>query len=765
MSTEMVTRHAKPGFGPVEGDVDEVCLLRAQLTQLQAALRTHAEAQRVLEESEARYRQLFEHVHTGVYRLSLDGHLLQTNPAFLRMFALPDYERYTDFPLQNLYVEPSDRERFIQEVERNGQIENRETTYRACDGRVVYVRESLRAVRGPDGKTLHYEGVVENLTPLRRYESLGRSAHYILRLVGENKPVDEILNQIAEMLASHSSGSASLVYRRGSEAPVLAATCKLPRECAGAIQGHRYHALNDAAVTGRITVIRDLREVGTDGGATLRESGYACSWSVPILSAEEAVLGCLTVLQPVSREPTTEEFLSLETAARIAAVAIEQHQLFLHLDHRSNYDALTELPNRRLLQEALEIALGVAEKHGTRVGLLFVDLDHFKLINERYGHRQGDTFLKNVASLLESRLPPGVLLARLGGDEFAMLVPTVHSAAEVTELAENTLRLLGQGVPSAPEFSASASIGIAIYPDDASDCATMQRHADTAMYVAKSRGRNAYQRYQHEEVRQNQRRAGVEQELRQALKRGELQLYYQPQVDAAQKLVGFEALLRWNHPRNGLLTPGDFIAVAEDSGLIIPMGAWAIEEAIRQCSVWLREGTSAVPISVNVSALQLQGTSLPDMIERRLRRYAVSPDLLIVELTESVVMRNSAEATIQLQALQSLGMKIAIDDFGTGYSSLSYLQQLPMDILKIDRCFVEPLGRNDDRANAVVRAIIALARTFDLGVIAEGVETREQFNELCDLGVDVFQGYLFGRPLPIDQLSHLLSPASPAFLS
>ncbi|MEO7742272.1 MAG: EAL domain-containing protein [Usitatibacter sp.] len=420
-------------------------------------------------------------------------------------------------------------------------------------------------------------------------------------------------------------------------------------------------------------------------------------------------------------------------------------------EYLATRDALTGLPNRVLLHDRLEQAVANAARHHTGFGFMFIDLDRFKTINDSLGHHVGDQLLKGVASRLGACVRASDTVARLGGDEFAVILENLRDdddegAQQVAQkmIAAMASPMLIEGQP----LTTSCSIGIGLYPTDGRDSATLMKNADVAMYYAKEKGRNNYQFFSAEMNSRAQERLSVESYLRLALKRGELVLHYQPRMTLAGELVGVEALVRWQHPRRGLLLPAKFIDVAEDSGLIVPIGEWVLRNACAQIQVWQKRVKPDLRMSVNMAVAQLaDGERLLAVVASAIADTGIAPSCLELELTESHLMRDIEDKAAILQRLGDLGVGIAIDDFGTGYSSLSYLKRLPVDTIKIDSSFVRDMesDRNDE---AIIRAILAMAHSLKLSAVAEGVETAAQFEALRRLGCDEYQGFFESPALP-----------------
>ncbi|MDX5372573.1 MAG: EAL domain-containing protein [Pseudomonadaceae bacterium] len=416
--------------------------------------------------------------------------------------------------------------------------------------------------------------------------------------------------------------------------------------------------------------------------------------------------------------------------------------------HLAQHDALTNLPNRLLVRDRMEQAIGHARRDGKQVALLFLDLDNFKTINDSLGHAAGDELLQGVAQRLREVVRDIDTVSRQGGDEFLVVLADVEDLGAVSALAARLQQhLVEPFCLKGMQIVSSSSIGISLYPGDGEDFDTLLKHADTAMYQAKSAGRNTYCFFDAQMNADIRERLGLEQDLRQALVRGEFVLHYQPIVDLqGGRLQGAEALLRWNHPQRGLLAPDLFIRVAEQSGLIAEIGEWVLDEACRQAMLWLAAGLPRLVVSVNLSAVQFRRGDLQPLVGAALDRYGLPPNCLELELTESILLQDSPAFIEQLQRLKALGVRLAIDDFGTGYSNLSYLQRFQVDKLKIDQSFVRRLN-DSPQDQAIVTAIVQMARSLGLYTTAEGIEEERTSQRLADLGCYQGQGYLFARPM------------------
>ena len=440
----------------------------------------------------------------------------------------------------------------------------------------------------------------------------------------------------------------------------------------------------------------------------------------------------------------------------ISAIKHSEHEL-AHLAH---HDPLTDLPNRLLFTDRAEQALASAQIHKRGCALLMLDLDHFKIINDSLGHNVGDQLLKAVGERLQGLFGPGVTLARLGGDEFAVLAESCPQVAQAAGLAQRMLDAMKQPfIFDGHQLFISASIGISLFPSDALSAEQLLRNADSALFKAKSAGREGYALYTEELTAHAQNRVEIASELRRALEQQELCVYYQPVHDLNDsRLIGVEALVRWQHPERGLVPPGEFIPIAERTGLIADIDAWVMNQACRQMCDWLAQGTPLSFIAINVSSRLFARRELYEQVAQVLHDTGLDPAFLELEVTESAVMEDPEVALEQLHRLRELGLRLAIDDFGTGYSSLLRLKRLPVQKLKIDQGFVAGLPWDEDDA-AIVRVVIALAKSMGMQVHAEGIEQLEQARFLLDQQCDLGQGYWFGRPVPAGEIDWSKAPA------
>lgn len=504
--------------------------------------------------------------------------------------------------------------------------------------------------------------------------------------------------------------------------------------------------------------IADAWRLSSDN-SFVRERRFECLIGLPLCDERKVALGALIVAR---RDPFPKQSPMLEGLRAVA------HRLALELELRRTreqgrvrglQDSLTGLPNRLLFNDRLESVIQEAHRTGEMFAVLFVDLDRFKNINDSLGHSVGDHVLVAVARRLRLCVRASDSVARYAGDEFTMILRHIVQRDDVMRIAEKIVRVMEAPLtlPDGLEIQITASLGLSFYPDDATVAERLLKHADVAMYTAKGMGRNNYQAYVAVPEESHQQRLALEAKLRQAERNGELRVFYQPQVDTAtEDIVGMEALIRWEHPELGMISPGFFIPLAEETGLIIPIGEWVLRAACQDARRWQVRFSMPLRISVNLSPLQLRQPNLVALVAAVLEETGVPAHLLDLEVTESISVKSIPNLLETLQALRELGCQISIDDFGTGQSSLDYIKRFPADRIKIDQAFVRNIGLDPDD-EAIVRATIGMAHNLNRGVVAEGVEIEAHLDFLRDLGCEVLQGYLFCRPLPAASFESLMS--------
>jgi len=469
---------------------------------------------------------------------------------------------------------------------------------------------------------------------------------------------------------------------------------------------------------------------------------------IVVLSSEDDEDFAIQILQKGVQDYIVKWEGKGSTIFRAIRYAIERKRSELRLNYLAQYDALTGVPNRQYFQDQLTRATARARRAGTKIALFFLDLDQFKVVNDTLGHLAGDKLLREAAQRLSRVTRTGDVLARLGGDEFAVMAEGVHNARDTEAIAQNLLKAIDTPFDiDGREVTVTTSIGITVYPNDHSDTTMLVKNADIAMYQAKEQGRNNFKFFTEQMHQELVRYHQFEHDIKHALDTDGFDVVYQPKINmTSRRIEGMEALLRWNCPDRGPVPATQFIPIAEESGHIVPIGYWVLEQACKALNDWRAANLPVVPVSVNVSVRQFQQADFPLKVMKILDKCGIEPGLIELELTEGLLMEDTVAARQCLDDLRDIGLNISIDDFGTGHSCLAYLRKFPIDTLKIDRSFVSDLGKSDDAA-IIVNAIISLARSLKLAVVAEGVENVEQAEFLVEQGCHIAQGFLYSRPI------------------
>jgi diguanylate cyclase (GGDEF)-like protein/PAS domain S-box-containing protein len=729
------------------------------------------------------YRRLVERLPAIVYAAELGEHgrWRYVSPQIEEILGYTPEEWEADPTLWSRLLHPDDRERALSPETRRtiGDRSPPALDYRMAtrDGRVVWILDE--AVLEPDELGVPvWHGVLYDITERKKAEQeLRRAAAQqaaVAQLGGralKDGTPEGLMGEAAELLTEIEGVEGACVWEVGRDGRRLRLRAGLEAQLVGS---ERASAARDshagAALDSKLHAI--VADWSTEGRFSmppaLRVMGIRSSLAVPI-EGKERPFGVLDIHSTEPHRFTPQDVHFVQASANVLADAIERHAADQALRHRVLHDSLTGLPNRLSFVDALNDALRRSTASGSPVGILFLDLDNFKLINDSMGHHAGDELLRAVAPRLRSHLRPGDIVARFGGDEFGILVDRLADEEEAVAIADRIAVAFAEPYAMhGVDHFVSASVGIAVARPSSRepvDANLLIRDADAAMYRAKERGRARCELFDAEMRAGALRRLEVERELRHALVRKELELHYQPLVALRSgEITGLEALVRWRHPERGLLDPGDFVSIAEDSGMIEPIGRWVQEKACRQILEWheLRPDQRPFDVSVNLSARQVTNRELAASIEGILAGTGLDPVHLRLEITESALVKESATARGTLEALSETGVGLVLDDFGTGYSSLAYLNRFPFDALKVDRSFVDALGVEQERT-AIVEAIIGMARALSLDVIAEGVENEAQLSELRRLGCDYAQGHLFSRPLPAEKISALLGEGFPLY--
>ena len=701
------------------------------------------EAEKLLRDSEERYRSTFEQAAVGIVHTSLDGQFLRGNARFAEIIGYPP-EEIPGLTFQKITA-PDQLISSVGVLQKflTGEIANAvwEKQYIRKDGSLVWVRVTVSTQRDSEGRALHFIAVIEDINSLKETEQLleaasraTRRSEECYRTAFQNSFDSVTINRLDDgtYLEVNKAFLDDMGYERDE---VLGRTSVELRIWADPSDREKLHEILRSKSICRNLETRFRKKNGNELWAVMSASiididGTPCIFSIT---------------RNISDAKVAEE--------KIRNLAF--------------YDPLTNLPNRRLLLDRLGLSLAAAVRHGRRRALLFVDLDNFKALNDTLGHHMGDLLLQAVARRLTSCVREAGMVARLGGDEFVITLENLsenaeEAAAQARNVAERVLATVAlPHLLEGQEWSNTASIGIAVIDDQREATDVVLQHADIAMFQAKVAGRNTIRFFAPALQAAANARAEMEAELRRAVAEHEFVLYYQAQLDN-KRVVGAEALLRWKHPKRGILSPAEFIPLAEETGLILPMGSWVLEAACAQIAAWAaQERTAEITLAVNISARQLSQPTFVEEVLAALDKTGANPRNLKLELTESMLVHNFDDVVLKMTALKAHGVSFALDDFGTGYSSLSYLKRLPLDQLKIDQSFIRDL-LVDSNSSVIAQTIISLSQAMGLAVIAEGVETEEQREFLAQLECYSFQGYLFSPPVMLENFERMLPPFSDA---
>ena len=644
-----------------------------------------------------------------------------------------------------------------------GNVQEREWIHQRPDGSRLWLYRQV--VRVEDGVV----AIMRDISARKGAEMRRQEQNRVLEMIATATPVAEVLDYLMRVLESQIPAAvcATLMRSEDNQSLRVVAAPSLPDAYWQTVFGTRVGA--DAGPSGRAihtlapVIIADasLEERTRQEMIRVHVGDFAGCWAMPIIAPSGEALASLTMYVREARTPTPAEAEVIGSATRIAGIAIERSLAEDRIRHMASHDALTGLPNRSQLAVRLKQALSQRDARRRQLSVVFIDLDNFKLINDSLGHHAGDDLLKVIAARMTGCVRQPDTVVRLGGDEFVVMlfgdVGAKGDTASVTATIERIRDAILEPVELAGQsYQITCSMGVATYPDGGADADTLLKNADIAMYRAKALGRNNYQFYTAEMSARTHDRLRMQEQLRQALANGEFRLVYQPQVDLdTQTISGVEALVRWDHPTLGMVSPAHFIPLAEETGLIVPIGDWVLHEACKQNKAWQSAGLPALTMSVNVSARQFLHDEWVARVAHALAESGLDAQHLELELTESLIMQDLDAAIATMIEVQQMGVRLSIDDFGTGYSNLSALKHFPIVRLKIDQSFVRGLPHGEDD-RAIVTGIISLARQLKLDVIAEGVETVDQLDFLLEHDCHDIQGYLFSRPLTADSLEALM---------
>ncbi|MCG7863806.1 MAG: EAL domain-containing protein [Candidatus Thiodiazotropha endolucinida] len=665
-------------------------------------------------------------------------------------------------------VHPDDKDRVLKTVEDhlsgNADSFEVEMRMRHKDGHeVVVLSRAFLVNRASDGKAMRLVGTHVDITERKKTESYLAKNAEILEMIATGKPAPVIYDQIALMYEGRHPGMRCSMLELEEGKLLHGGAPSLPKAYCDAVHGLKYGPNVGSCGTSTYTGQRVLVEnIETDPKwAKIKHAalphGMRCCWSEPIKNSSGKVLGAFGMYYNHPALPNDEESEDLKSAARLAGIVMERDQAQKRIRELAYKDELTGLASRARFYQQLEESIKTSNRSGRRFALLYVDLDDFKGVNDSLGHDAGDLLLKDIAKCLKSISREIDFVARLSGDEFCIIVKDVDDDYAAAHVAQRCLDMISEPIElSARKFIPSCSIGIAHYPDDGEDLSSMLKAADTSLYSAKEHGKNQFAFYRPELTHRAEHRFRVEQALREAVEKQQLSLVYQPQIlMRTGEIIGVEALSRWNHPQLGQIPPTEFIATAERIGMIKPLTEWVLRTACNHAVACRKAGLPAVRMAVNISPSHFLEKDFVSLINRVIEETGMNPTELELEVTENVVQTNPENLTV-FRELKDLGVLIAIDDFGVGYSSFASLKHLTADYLKIDRHFVNDM-LSDDETQLLIASMIDLGHKLRHRIIAEGVETADQFEVLNNLGCDTAQGYLFSKPVDADEIRQILN--------
>jgi len=741
--------------------------------------RVRAEA--AMREGEARFRATFDSAPVGIMHTSIDDdRILHTNPKLSHLLGYTRDELLGMRTDDIVYPENvgEDRPRYREKMlNRELDAYSSERRYVRKDGSSLWVNRTVSLARDAAGRPLYFIRIIEDITERTLSAHRREMEHAVTQVLAESATLEEAMPIVLRTTCQALGWTCGAHWKWNEPEELLrcAETWHVDAEGVAEFVAASRESPNEAPAwrgmapgTSTGGVVRRVWFSGAPAwfpdvmqqpdfrrGPAAARAGLRSAFGFPILAGTQP-LGVMEFYSRDIKEPDQALLQMVRAIGSQIGQFIQRKQAEDKVAFLAQFDTVTDLPNRHLFNDRLGQMLTQAQRNNWTVGILFVDLDRFKAVNDTYGHSAGDKLLRQVAARLKECVRSGDTVGRLSGDEFAIVLSNLAKADDAGLVAQKIVETLAAPFDlDGHQTYISASIGIALYPSDGGEPDTLIMNADTAMYRAKEQGRDGYQFYLPQMNERLIRRHQLDVELRGALDRNEFLLHYQPKVSLATgAITGFEALLRWRRGET-LVSPAEFISSLEESGLIVPVGEWVLKSVCEQLKRWEQEGVAVRPVAVNLSARQFQRTSLAAVVGQLLRENGVRPDLLELELTESLLMSDAKEAVETLHQLKALGVQLAVDDFGTGYSSLAYLKRFPLDELKIDRAFIRDAVSDPDDA-AIALTIINLAHSLKLKVVAEGVETEGQLNFLRLHGCDEMQGYYFARPLPVEECTRAL---------
>ncbi|MEL4897361.1 bifunctional diguanylate cyclase/phosphodiesterase [Crocosphaera sp. Alani8] len=725
------------------------------------------ESEKKLQKSEQRFSLAMGGANDGLWDFNLETDEVYYSPRWKEMLGYENDELTNDLNTWKSLVHRDDKDMFLKLVQDYlvGKVDSFDVEMRMQHkaGHEVFVLSRAFLVhRDSDGKAVRLVGTHVDITARKQAEVFDEKNAEILEMIATGKPASEIYAEIALMYEKRYPGMRCSLLELEDGRLMHGGAPSLPRDYCDAVHGLKngpdVGSCGTSTYTGKRVLVENIE---TDPKwAKIKQvalpHGMRCCWSEPIKNSSGMVLGAFGMYYDYPGLPNEDESNALKSAARLAGIVMERDQAQKRIQELAYIDDLTKLASRAYFYENLKASISHSRRNISRLGLLYIDLDNFKSVNDTLGHDAGDLLLQEIAKRLQKLTREIDFVARLSGDEFCILVNDVDDDYATAHVAERCLEMISKPVGLlGRQFIPTCSMGIAHYPDDGQDISALIKAADTSLYAAKEQGKNRYVFYNPELTHKAEYQFRMEQNLREAIEKQQLSLVYQPQVEIlTRNIIGVEALSRWHHPRLGQVSPAEFIATAERIGMIKPLTEWVLKTACNQAVAWKKAGLPAIRMAVNISPIHFLDKDFVSLIEHIIDETGIVPSELELEVTESVVQTDQENLSI-FRELKNLGVLLAIDDFGTGYSSFASLKHLTVDCLKIDKYFIDDM-LVDHKSKTLIGSMIEMGHNLAHEIIAEGVETEEQSHILQKLGCEMAQGYLFSQPINSDEISKLL---------
>ncbi|MED4533083.1 EAL domain-containing protein [Metabacillus fastidiosus] len=718
----------------------------------------------LLLKNEEKYNSFFTKNPDGIYFLDINGHFLDVNEIAEKLIGY-SHEQLLKMDFFST-IDKSDNEKIRSAFEsvKSGKTESREVRLIRKDGERIELYLTLIPT-SLNENVIGITGIAQDITSKKQSEFLRQTQTDILELIAVGKPLPEILKKIVEVIEGKTDDVCCSVMFYDEEKNVLRIGyaphlnevlrrkfSEIPVRLNTNSHSHTVH-IKELDIAQNITT----NEVWENYHQEAMKYGIQSCWSLPILSTNDSLLGIFILYYNNVRKPTKFEIELLTSLSYLTGLAIERNKFEENIQYLASHDVLTNLANLRYFKEIATNAIEEVKRENGKLYIMFMDLNEFKSINDNFGHAYGDSILKATAERIKECVSSSDIASRVGGDEFVILLRNIGDYDKVNDIAQKILEAVKQPIIiDNSEFHITTSIGVSTYPNHGETIEGLMRNADTAMYNVKSTGGNASLIYDEKMADPAFEYFALQGEFRKALIQNQFILHYQPKVNIETgEVIGVEALIRWNHPTKGLISPAIFIPLAEESGFIMDLGAWVIEETCRQIRAWKEAGPFNIRVAVNVSVRQFIQQDVVTLVKETLKKEGLPPNCLEIEITESVFVKHENIIQDAIANLQDIGIRVSIDDFGTGYASLSYLKQFRANTIKIDRSFIRSLPEMKDDA-AIVSAVITLARKLNMDVVAEGVETKEQAEFLLGKGCSDVQGFYYSKPLPAEEVPKFL---------